>query len=84
MKFIDKSKTKFADGVGYLYRAALYLAKGEKKVASTFLQRAVEQVNVENTKELKTLLKELNGEENSIHIAEKVLDHYKKLSFLLR
>ena len=79
----DIKYSKSADGVGYLYRAALYLAKGEREAAVTFLQKAVAQKDTENSKELKSLLKELTEEKSTTLIAEKILDQYKKLSFLL-
>ena len=83
-KFMGDIKySQQADGLGYLYRAAFYLARGEKAAAVLFLQKAVEKINAQSIQALRLTLSELSqrkikiGTETTI-VAEKILDEYKK------
>ncbi len=60
----------YADGIGYLYRAAFEMAKGRKEQALAFLSIA----------EKKTQKKfDFPWERSDIVVAEKILDEYTKL-----
>ena len=48
--------SKRADGAGYLYRCAFYLAKGDKKTSLLLLQKANQRLDSESFKELRDLL----------------------------
>lgn len=63
-----------ADGIGYLYRTALYLAKGNVDQAVDFLKTAEDKLDqILPIPQEKELLKEQNT-----YWAEKALDEYKE------
>ena len=68
-------KSKRADKIANLYRAALYLAQGDKKLALDFLEKAeaVEIVKKED----------LNNSQKQLFWAEKILDQYHQQRFKL-
>jgi hypothetical protein len=69
----DLKHNTIADGIGYLYRTALYLAKGDVEQGLAFLKTAQEKLDeMVNIPLDKDLLKEQN-----IYWAEKALDEYK-------
>ncbi|MCJ7826236.1 hypothetical protein MUP56_01300 [Patescibacteria group bacterium] len=76
LKYSDK-----ADGVAYLYRSAFMLAKGNIKQGMQFLHIASEKNSDTN---IKTLLKYPESQKNTLLLAEKVLDEYKRQMTFLR
>ena len=80
---LDK-KSLASDGVGDLYRAALYLAKGSKQMAVSFLQKAQKKIgNLDKPvfQFLNNPGKSINKKRDNLYWAEKILDNYKKLKF---
>lgn len=82
----ELKRSKKADSIGYLYRAALYFAKGDDSAAFQFLERIcdqhlragiIQQVRTEKQNVLITPQK-------NRYWAEKLLDEYKRQMFLLR
>ncbi len=71
----ELKNSQFADGVGYLYRAALYMALGQKKLAVTFLKTAERKIG-------KRIL--LPKSEDDKYVAEKILDVYRNFLILLK
>lgn len=75
---------KQADGVGFLYRAAFYLAKGDAELAVAFLKKALNSIKKDNIQILRSvsgkpeLIKEKTKQ---LYWAEKILDEYKRLYF---
>lgn len=65
---ILKKHSKQADKIANLYRAALYLAKGDKDLALEFLAKA-DAGEIIDKNDLRTSQKKLFW-------AEKILDHY--------
>ena len=68
-----------ADGVAYLYRSAFMLAKGNKESGLKFLETALTKVH---DKKVTSLLQKKN-QQNTLLLAEKVLDEYRRLMRLL-
>lgn len=76
-----------ADGIGYLYRSAYYLAKQDKETAVDFLKKAFTKIEHGHFDIIKPLVKQpelLEDKTKQLYWAEKILDEYKRLSFLLR
>lgn len=67
---IDLSRNIAADGIGYLYRAAYYMAVGQTELALTFISKAERKIGMK-----------IHIPENkpSRFVAEKILDQYTKL-----
>lgn len=76
---------KLADAIGYLYRTAFYLAKGDSKLALDFLEKAFRNINKDHIRFLKPLSEKpelIKEETKRLYWAEKILDEYKRLYFL--
>lgn len=79
-------QSDFADGVGYLYRAALYLAKGDQKSSILFLQTAVKKIGKDKLYALDPIVCNstiFRDDKERLLWAERILDEYKRLFFLL-
>jgi hypothetical protein len=76
------------DGLGWLYRSAFFLARGDEKEAIVFLNKADKQLDQYLKEDLKTLSKRpgkyLTGEKQRCFWAEKILDEYRRLFMILR
>lgn len=64
----------YADGIGYLYRAALYMAQGQKELAISFVKTAEEKIG-------KQIILPKSG--NDRYVAEKILDSYRNFLIML-
>jgi len=64
--------SKKADRIANLYRAALYLAKGDKSTALIFLKPVAP--------ELAKKINSINSQKQKTFWAEKILDRYHKLT----
>ena len=71
----ELKKSQFADGVGYLYRAALYMGQGQRKLANSFLKTAEEKIAEKIT---------IPQSNDDRYVAEKILDEYRKFSLRLQ
>lgn len=71
------------DAIGYLYRAAFYLAKGDSVTALNFLNQTAQRIPPEKLDLLKPLLdqprEQLADKQQELYWAEKILDEYKIL-----
>lgn len=73
--------SQMADGAGYLYRSAFMLAKGNRKQGMQFLHIASEKNPDTN---VKMLMEYSKNQQNTLLLAEKVLDEYKRQMTFLR
>lgn len=82
----ELKRNKKADSIGYLYRAALYLAKGDDNVAFQFLARIGDQsVFTAVVQEVQRQKRNaITTPKKKRYWAEKLLDEYKRQMFLLR
>ena len=72
---MEMKKDTKADAIANLYRAALYLGRGSKKVGLDFYQKAKDRLGL-----LITLnVKEIERNKDLKYVAEKILEEYKKL-----
>lgn len=75
------------DGLGFLYRSALYLAQGKEKQALEFLDKAEEKIKNYFNEDLKNFNKQpglyLGNQKKATIWAEKILDEYRRI-FMLR
>ena len=69
-----------ADGIGFLYRSAFAFAKGNKEQGLRFLRIASQKNQDQN---IASLVDSSEHIQNMRLLAEKVLDEYKKLIFML-
>jgi len=76
------------DGIGWLYRSALFLAQEKEKEAIIFLDKANNQLNKYINKDFIALInspeKYLTNRKQKCFWAEKVLDEYHRICRLLR
>ncbi len=72
---MELKKDKKVDAIANLYRAALYLGRGSKKVGLDFYQKAKDKLGGLIALDTKAIKKN----KDSKYIAEKILDEYKKL-----
>jgi hypothetical protein len=70
-----------SDGIADLYRAALYLARGSKRVGLSFVEKAQRKLGKKISLDLGSLKNGNILEKHSDYIywAEKILDEYKRL-----
>ncbi|MGI5826526.1 MAG: hypothetical protein ACOX50_03885 [Patescibacteria group bacterium] len=72
-----------ADAVGYLYRAAFYLAKGDQASALNFLNTTTQRISQNKLLIIKPLLEnpkaQLATKQQERYWAEKILDEYRLL-----
>ena len=72
-----------ADAIGYLYRAAFYLAKGDSVSALNFLNQTAQTIPQEKLGQLQPLFDQpqdqLVSKQQELFWAEKILDEYRVL-----
>lgn len=75
----ELKQSKKADCVGYLYRAALYLAQGDIESSLVFLEKSGEEFESAKLLQVKLLHhKNTITEKKRLMFAERVLDEYKR------
>ena len=82
----DLKHNKQADAIGYLSRCAFYLAKNDQESAEGFLKKAVTGIKRQNLQKIAPLINHpelLADKSQHLYWAEKILDEYKRLYFLL-
>jgi hypothetical protein len=70
---LDKNSQQ-ADAAANLYRSALFLARGSRKVGLEFLSKAKQELGIK-------LEPVLEGRADELYWAEKILDQYHQIRF---